>query len=123
MQSAVTAPRLHFDLENARFAKAVVAAAGGVGGGAADDDVVEEIDFDGAGGVAEDARELDVGGARRRIAAGMVVRADDGGGGFANGGAEHFARMRERGGGSAGTDFDAAKETIFPIQAEHQLVI
>ena len=81
--------------------------------------MVEEIDFDGAGGVAEDARELDVGGARRGIAARMVVRADDGGGRFANGGAEHFARMRERGGGGAGADFDAAKETIFAVQAEH----
>ncbi len=59
--------------DDSRLPEAVEAHAAGVGGGSAEDDVIDQLDVDGARGVAELARDLSVGGARRRVAAGVIV--------------------------------------------------
>jgi hypothetical protein len=59
--------------EHAGLAETVVAPALRIGGGPADDDVIQEVDINGLGGLAQLARDLDVGPARRGITARVVV--------------------------------------------------
>ena len=61
--------------------------------GVADDYVVEHFDFQKLASADEVAGNLDVGFARGRIAARMIVREHEGGGGGHNGEAEHLERV------------------------------
>ncbi len=80
--------------------------------------MIDELDVDGAGGFTELAGDVQIGGAGRGIAAGVIVHADDGAGGFADGGAENFAWVGEGGGGTAGGNFYALEEAVFAVEAE-----
>ncbi len=90
-----------------------------VGTDATDDDVIDQVDVHGFRRFAELTRELEIGGARRRITAGVIVRADHGGRGFANRLAEHFARVGEGGSCCARTHLDAFQQSILPIQTQY----
>lgn len=99
--------------EQPRLPEAVEARAAWVGGGPAENDMIEEFDVDRLGGLAELAGHLDIGGARCRIAAGVIVRADHPGGPVADGLAENLPRVGEAVGGGAGGDLDELKQTVF----------
>src|SRR5258708_21186982 len=105
--------------QHAGLPETVIAPARRVGGGAADDDVVEQLDVDGLGGFAELPRHLHVRGARRRVAAGVIVDTDNRGGAVPDGFAEDLARMGQAAGGGAGGDLDLLEQAVLPVQAEH----
>src|SRR5258708_23657386 len=100
------------------FAEAVIAAPLRIGAGPADDHMVEQLDVDGLGRVADLAGHLHVGGAGRRVAAGVVVDADDGRGALPDGLAEDLAWVGERAGGRAGGDLDLLQGPVLAVQAE-----
>lgn len=106
------------ELDQACRPKTVMTQPGRIGVLLADDDVIEKIDADNFGGFAELAGDLNVGRARRGIAARVIVHADQGGGAFANGVSENLARMDQTVGGCPGSDFDALEQTVFPVEAK-----
>jgi len=105
--------------QQAGRAKAIVASAERIGAGLANDHVVEECDIHGLRGFAELAGHLQVGGAWRGVAAGVIVHTDHSGGSLADRGAEDLARVGEGCGGRPGRDLNALQKSVFPIEAKN----
>src|SRR5688572_2833334 len=106
-------------LQQAAFAETIVTLCGRIGGRAPDDHMIEEVDIDRFGRLAELTGEMHVRGAWCRISTGMVVNADYCRGGFADRFTKHFAGMCERRGCRARRHLHATNQPVLAIQAEH----
>lgn len=88
-------------------------------GAAAQNDVVKNLDLQQLAGAHEIARDLDVGLARRRVAAGMVMDQHQGGGTFTDRRGKYFARVNEDGVESALAECLDANQATARVQEQH----
>ena len=95
----------------------------GIAGALSDNDMIQQIDADHFGGCLQLLRNLTVGAARGGIAAGMVVHHDQGAGAEANGLPEDFSGMHGAATRGPFAHFNAANQSVFPIQAERPKVL
>ena len=98
-------------LEHATVAEAVVSIA-------ADDDVIQNADAHHFSHLLQPPRNLDILGARRRVAARMVVDKDHRGGGFADDRIVNFARVDERRGERTFRNLHFADLAVFVVQQD-----
>ena len=81
--------------------------------------MVNQVDVDCFGGLAQLSGQMEVGRARSGVAAGMIVGANHSGRAFSNRLTEHFPRMGQCGGRGPGAYFHSLQQSIFPIQTKN----